>query len=160
LHVPVSDDLERLADLVGRRNMAASAGKAPGAHERADGHIEGTFTCATVLDAIGQEAEQFRRDCDRVRGRITIDTAPLARRPVIGKQAVQAVDFLKRCIHRIVHGCLIGSIEDDGKRRPHRVRASFQLQRSGFARQQNRGQQDEGTAQDCSLGSWFFQKAS
>ncbi len=107
--------------------MTLSAEKAPGAHERADGQIEGAFARAAVLDAIGQETEQLRRDFDRTRGRLAIDTAPLARGPVIREQRVQAVGFLKRCVDRLVHGRPIGAIEDDGKRRPHGIRASFQL---------------------------------
>ena len=71
--------------------MTAFAGKAPGAHEGADGQIKGALARAAVLDAIGQEAEQLRRDCDRPPGRLAIDTAPLACRPVIREQRVQAV---------------------------------------------------------------------
>ena len=141
--------------------MTAPAGKAPGAHERADGQIKGPFARAAVLDAIGQETEQLRRDCDRTRGRLAIDTAPLARGPVIREQRVQAVGFLKRCVHRLVHGRPIGAIEDDGKCSPHGIRASFHLQRSGCPHQQNRCEQGEKqSAQDCSLAIWFFQKAS
>src|SRR5271165_5650683 len=175
LHVPVSHEFECLTDLVGRWNLTGSAGKAPGAHERADSQIKGAFALAAILDAIGQEKEQLRRDGDRMRGRFTIDTTPLAGGLVIREQRVQTVDFHKRCIDGVVHGRAIRAIEDDGKRRAHGIRAFFQLferLRSGDSRTrlkprayrgqcQNRCEQGEEPApQETPFGVWFFQKAS
>src|SRR5208337_3683638 len=99
-----------------------------------------------------------------MRGRLAIDTAPLAGRPVIRKQRVQAVGFLKRGIDGLIHGRAIRAIDNDRKRRTHGVGASFQLlqlQRSGWPSQQNRCEQGGNQVpQETPFGVWFFQKAS
>ena len=161
LHMVVSHQCERLADPLGRWNMTVSAEKAPGAHERADGHIEAALARAAVLNAIGQETEQLRRDLDRMGCRLAIDTAPLALGLIVREQHVQAVGFVKSRVDGLLHGRAIGAIEDDGKRRPHGVCGSFQLLRYGVPQEQKcceRG--EEQTVQDCAFGTWFFQNAS
>ena len=60
LYVVGSNHFEPRANLVGRWNLSISAEKAPGAHERGNGHVECAFTGAAVLDAIGQELERLR----------------------------------------------------------------------------------------------------
>jgi hypothetical protein len=64
----------------------------------------------------------------------------------------------------VAHGCPIGAIEDDGKRRPHGICASFELfrlLRCGWPSQQNRSEQGQNqTPQETPFGVWFFQKAS
>ncbi len=88
--------------------------------------------------------------------------APLALRPVIREQCVQAMGFLKRCVDRPIHRRLIGTIEDDGKRRPHGIRASFHLLRRCCLHQKDRCELRRETNGSGLLpfGIWFFQKAS
>ena len=104
------------------------AGQAAGAlveppklHQRAHRDIESPFALPAVCGASREQLEQLRRHLDGFFGRVTVDFAPLAFGPVIGKHAVEPPHLVESGVRRRLHLCPVVPIKDNGIRRAHGV---------------------------------------
>src|SRR5690348_9741397 len=85
-----------------RRNAAMVEEESPGAHQRADGGVEGSAGAAAPIERSAEEGEGFWIGGDGVVRGFAVDPGELAARLIVAKQSFDPVDLIEADLHPLI----------------------------------------------------------